>query len=148
MSQGNPAHKVTTMETNTWFGAENRAVSPVIGVVLMIAITVVISAAAGTLVLQITDDQLGEMDEDGVDAEFAVTYNADSVEVTHAGGDSIPADELLLDGDVDDPQRWGEYGSVSEGDSVTVDASGENRTIVVVHVGPYGDEEVLLRAEE
>jgi len=77
-----------------------------------------------------------------------VTYNADSVEVTHVGGDDVPADELLIDGDVRTSQRWGEYGSVSAGDSVTVDASGSNRTIVVVHSGPYGEEEVLLRAEE
>ena len=147
MSRGNPAHKVTTMETNTRFGAENRGVSPVVGVVLMIAITVVISAAAGTLVLQLTGEQTEELSGD-VDAEFVVTFTADSVEVTHAGGDDIPADELRIAGDVDSSQRWGEYGSVSEGDSVTVDASGENRTIVVVHAGPYGDEEVLLRAEE
>jgi len=45
------------MEMKTRFGAANRGVSPVIGVVLMIAITVVVAAAAGTLVLQISDDQ-------------------------------------------------------------------------------------------
>jgi len=59
--------------------------------------------------------------------------------VTHVGGDAVPADELVIDGDVRASQRWGEYGSVSEGDSVTVDAAGSNRTIVVVHSGPYGD---------
>jgi len=84
----------------------------------------------------------------GRDAEFSVTFNTDSVEVTHVGGDGIPADELLIDGDADDSQRWGEYGSVGEGDSVTIDASGSNRTINVVHTGPYGSEEVFLRAEE
>jgi len=135
------------MEDHWQFGGDDRGVSPVIGVVLMIAITVVISAAAGTLVLQITGEQTEQLSGDA-DAEFTVTYNADSVEVTHVGGDDVPADELLIDGDVDESQRWGEYGSVSEGDSVTIDASGSNRTIVVVHSGPYGEEEVLLRAEE
>jgi len=135
------------MEDHWQFGGDDRGVSPVIGVVLMIAITVVISAAAGTLVLQITGEQTEQLSGDA-DAEFTVTYNADSVEVTHVGGDAVPADELLIDGDVDESQRWGEYGSVSEGDSVTIDASGSNRTIVVVHSGPYGEEEVLLRAEE
>jgi len=66
--------------------------------------------------------------------------------VTHVGGDAVPADELVIDGDVRASQRWGEYGSVSEGDSVTVDAAGSNRTIVVVHSGPYGDEEVCSGA--
>ncbi|WP_123619587.1 type IV pilin [Halorubrum sp. CSM-61] len=130
------------------FGEADRGVSPVIGVVLMIAITVVISAAAGTLVLQIVGDQTAEMGDEGVDAEFSVAFNGDSVEVTHTGGDAVPAEELLIDGDVRRSQRWGEYGDVSPGDSVTVDAVGANRTIVVVHSGPYGDEEVLLRAEE
>ncbi|MFW5905861.1 MAG: type IV pilin [archaeon] len=136
------------MVDQTRFGRDDRGVSPVIGVVLMIAITVVISATAGTLVLQLTDDQLGEMGDTDVDAEFTVAFNDDTVEVTHTGGDDIPAEELLIDGDIDGSQRWGEYGSVSEGDSVTVDSDGSNRTIVVVHSGPYGDEEVLLRAEE
>jgi len=31
---------------------------------------------------------------------------------------------------------------------VTVDAAGSNHTIVVVHAGPYDEEEVYLRAEE
>ena len=136
------------MDNHTRFGADDRRVSPVIGVVLMIAITVVISAAAGTLVLQITDDRLSEMGESDADAEFSIAFNDGSVEVTHVGGDAVPADELVIDGDVRASQRWGEYGSVSEGDSVTVDAAGSNRTIVVVHSGPYGDEEVLLRSEE
>jgi len=122
------------MEDHWQFGGDDRGVSPVIGVVLMIAITVVISAAAGTLVLQITGEQTEQLSGDA-DAEFTVTYNADSVEVTHVGGDDVPADELLIDGDVRTSQRWGEYGSVSAGDSVTVDASGSNRTIVVVHPG-------------
>ncbi|WP_080505555.1 type IV pilin [Halorubrum saccharovorum] len=136
------------MVGHTRFGEADRGVSPVIGVVLMIAITVVISAAAGTLVLQIVGDQTAEMEETEVDAEFTVSYNADSVEVTHTGGDAVPADELLIDGDVRESQRWGEYGEVTPGDSVTVDAAGSNRTIVVVHSGAYGGEEVLLRSEE
>ena len=97
--------------------------------------------------MQLTDELTGQLSGDA-DTEFVVTFNADSVEVTHAGGDDIPADELLIDCDVDEPQRWGEYGSVSDSDSVTVDASGRNRTIVVVHSRPYGSEEVFLRAEE
>ena len=129
------------------FDADDRGISPVIGVVLMIAITVVISAAAGTLVLQLTDERTEQLSGDA-DAEFMATFNADSVEITHTGGDAVPADEILIDGDVNESQRWGEYGSVREGDSVTIDTHGSNRSIVVVHVGPYGDEEVLLRAEE
>ncbi|TKX80275.1 hypothetical protein [Halorubrum sp. SD626R] len=60
----------------------------------------------------------------------------------------MSADELLIDGDMRQSQYWGEYGEVEPDDSVTVDVAGANRSIVVVHSGPYGDEEVLLRAEE
>ena len=49
---------------------------------------------------------------------------------------------LRVDDDVDESQRWGEYGSVSEGDSATVDTSGSDRMIVAVHSGAYGEEEV------
>lgn len=68
--------------------------------------------------------------------------------MTHTGGDAIPADELLIDDDVETSHRWGEYGCVEPGDSVTVDTAGSNRTIVLVRSGPYSEEEVLLRAEE
>jgi flagellin-like protein len=136
------------MEDHQQFGGADRGVSPVIGVILMIAITVVIAAATGTLVLQLVDDRTSELEAGDVEAEFSVSYGTDSVTVTHTGGDDIPADQLLLDGDVERSQRWGEYGDVSPGDSVTINATGSARTIVVVHVDRYGDEEVLLRADE
>ncbi|WP_200531982.1 hypothetical protein [Halorubrum sp. LN27] len=51
----------------------------------------------------------------------------------------MPADELLIDGDVRRSQRWGEYGEIVPGDSVTVNAAGANRTNIIVHSGPYGE---------
>jgi flagellin-like protein len=136
------------MYTRQQFREADRGVSPVIGVILMIAITVVIATATGTLVLQLVDDRTSELEAGDVEAEFSVSYGTDTVTVTHAGGDDVPADQLLLDGDVERSQRWGEYGDVSPGDSVTVNATGSARTIVVVQVDRYGDEEVLLRSEE
>lgn len=136
------------MEDHQQFGEVDRGISPVIGVILMIAITVVIAAATGTLVLQLVDDRTSELEAGDVEAEFSVSYGTDTVTVTHTGGDDILADQLLLDGDVEASQRWGEYGDVSPGDSVTINAKGSARTIVVVHVDRYGSEEVLLRSEE
>ena len=136
------------MEYRQRFDGVDRGISPVIGVILMIAITVVIATATGTLVLQLVDDRTSELEAGDVEAEFSVSYGTDTVTVTHAGGDDVPADQLLLDGDVERSQRWGEYGDVSPGDSVTVNATGSARTIVVVQVDRYGDEEVLLRSEE
>ena len=61
-------------------------------------------------------------------------------------GDAVPADVLLIDSDVRRSQCWGEYEEVTPSNSMTVDAAGSNRTIVV-HSCPYG-EEVLLPAVE
>ncbi len=68
---------------------EDRAVSPVIGVILMVAITVILAAVIGTFVLG-----LGENVQSTPQAKFAFDYQSDNVTVTHEGGDAISAEEL------------------------------------------------------
>lgn len=64
------------------------------------------------------------------DAEFEVDYDADDDEVTveHAGGDEIHADDLgvIVEPTILEPAGWGDHGTVTEGDTTTVDADGEN----------------------
>ena len=69
--------------------AEKRAVSPVIGVILMVAITVILAAVIGTFVLG-----LGESVQSTPQAKFAFDYQNDNVTITHEGGDAIAAEEL------------------------------------------------------
>jgi len=77
--------------------ADDNAVSPVIGVILMVAITVILAAVIGTFVLglgdqvqdtaptaSITFDQQGEP---GDDAE---------IKISHDGGDSLSDDEISI----------------------------------------------------
>lgn len=65
------------------------------------------------------------------EVEFAFDYDedADEIEITHEGGESLPADELTVTAyreaheEYDD--AFSEYETVSEGDSIVVDAPGE-----------------------
>jgi len=47
------------MKPSNLFNSDDRAVSPVIGVILMVAITVILAAVIGTFVLGL-GDQLGD----------------------------------------------------------------------------------------
>ena len=71
--------------------AEKRAVSPVIGVILMVAITVILAAVIGTFVLG-----LGEGVQSTPQAKFAFDYQNNNLTVTHEGGGAIPAEELSI----------------------------------------------------
>ena len=69
--------------------SEERAVSPVIGVILMVAITVVLAAVVGTYVLDLSEN-VGTTPQ----AKFDFDYRGGTLTVTHGGGDPISAAEL------------------------------------------------------
>ncbi|WP_396611912.1 type IV pilin [Haloferax sp. S1W] len=74
---------------------DDGAVSPVIGVILMVAITVILAAVIGTFVLG-----LGEQTETAPQASFSFDYvddgSSDNLTVTHDSGQSISSDRLNL----------------------------------------------------
>jgi flagellin-like protein len=83
-------------------GRANRAVSPVIGVILMVAITVILAAVIGAFVLEI-----GNQQETAPTTSFthdqAVRYYGDSqdtnlttVVVTHTGGETLAISQLNI----------------------------------------------------
>ena len=65
---------------------DDRAVSPVIGVILMVAITVILAAVIGTFVLG-----LGQNVQSTPSATFDFEFDSDTdnVTVTHNGGDTL-----------------------------------------------------------
>ncbi|MGM0590582.1 MAG: type IV pilin [Halobacteriota archaeon] len=65
----------------------NRAVSPVIGVILMVAITVILAAVIGTFVLGL-GEQVGDQ---APQASLDFTYDTadNNVTLTHEGGDQL-----------------------------------------------------------
>ncbi|WP_280536384.1 type IV pilin N-terminal domain-containing protein [Halopenitus sp. POP-27] len=65
---------------------EDRAVSPVIGVILMVAITVILAAVIGTFVLGLGDD----LQNNQPTASFNFDFNdSNGVTISHGGGDTI-----------------------------------------------------------
>jgi flagellin-like protein len=78
-------------------GASNRAVSPVIGVILMVAITVILAAVIGAFVLEIGDQQetapsTSFESDQSTDFYYRASWaqaNLTTVEISHAGGNTI-----------------------------------------------------------
>ncbi|ELZ51415.1 hypothetical protein C465_04015 [Halorubrum distributum JCM 9100] len=67
--------------------------SPVIGVILMVAITVILAAVIGTFVLGL-GDQLGDT---APQASFDIeSSNSTAVNITKTGGQAIPSDDLVI----------------------------------------------------
>ncbi|MFA9515720.1 type IV pilin [Halopenitus sp. H-Gu1] len=68
---------------------DDRAVSPVIGVILMVAITVILAAVIGTFVLGLGDDLQDDQPTASFDFEYDNSTTPANVTITHTGGDTI-----------------------------------------------------------
>jgi len=93
---------------------EDDAVSPVIGVILMVAITVILAAVIASFVLGLGDTASQATPQ----ASFSFDYDSSvgndtsgAATITHDGGDTIEGNELYIRGDglIDDPTSasWG-----------------------------------------
>jgi flagellin-like protein len=74
---------------------DEEAVSPVIGVILMVAITVILAAVIGTFVLGLGN----QVQSTAPSASFSFDYAegaADSLDIIHDGGDSINENRLAV----------------------------------------------------
>ncbi|SEH59850.1 flagellin N-terminal-like domain-containing protein [Halopenitus malekzadehii] len=75
---------------------EDRAVSPVIGVILMVAITVILAAVIGTFVLGLGDDLQNTQPTASFNFDFETNDSGnDSVTISHGGGDSISSEDTV-----------------------------------------------------
>jgi flagellin-like protein len=146
--------------------ADDRAVSPVVGVVLLVAITVVLAAVVGAFALGVGEGQR-ETPQATFDFEVVLEGSGqpDEMRVTHATGDTIPGDELYLTASVQVQHESGSPGpedrlsfadlgaagdGVSAGDSVLVeppngDPELEDKTVRVVWDDGTGRSTVLAR---
>jgi flagellin-like protein len=79
-------YKVETMKLKQLF-TDDSAVSPVIGVILMVAITVILAAVIGSFVLNLG----GSIQQSAPQANFEYDYNSadGTVNITHTSGDSV-----------------------------------------------------------
>lgn len=71
---------------------DDSAVSPVIGVILMVAITVILAAVIGSFVLNLG----GSLQQNAPQASFDFDYNASGVDITHATGDSLTQSQINI----------------------------------------------------
>jgi len=107
---------------------EDRAVSPVIGVILMVAITVILAAVIGAFVLGLGDSVSETAPSAQIDFDYSGT---DDIVLTHEGGDSFNADNVELvgpDGAVNSTEfggGWDEGETVSAGDSTDTITEGD-----------------------
>ena len=79
---------------------DDDAVSPVIGVILMVAITVILAAVIASFVLG-----LGPSGGDQPTASFGFDYSGTELTITHENGDQIKKSNLYVRGD------WNKTGS-------------------------------------
>ncbi|EMA21747.1 type IV pilin [Haloarcula marismortui] len=128
------------MELKRFFN-DDDAVSPVIGVILMVAITVILAAVIATFVLGLGD----QVSNTAPQASFSTDYDSANgqVAVTHDGGDSIKASNLYFRGTGFDSSNVTSSGIGSNNDPWPAsNASGSNSKVVAgnrVNVGVSGD---------
>ena len=124
---------------------DDDAVSPVIGVILMVAITVILAAVIATFVLGLGE----QVSQTSPNTSFSFDFENDSatgsgvgggsdavVTVTHSGGPNIAAEQLSIAGDqtaawTDPASGFTSGDEVSAGDSIDVDVNLGDRVSVV-----------------
>jgi flagellin-like protein len=137
---------------------DDKAVSPVIGVILMVAITVILAAVIGTFVLGLGD----QVQTTAPQASFTFDYSADGttltgdsqlfttaddsssgdLTITHDGGDSISNSRITVkDDDGSSVSPWSS--ELTAGSSQTLDVGGDD-IIRVVWKGESGDSSATL----
>jgi flagellin-like protein len=129
---------------------DDDAVSPVIGVILMVAITVILAAVIATFVLGLGD----QVSNTAPQASFGFDWDGQSggspadLTIAHDGGDSIPANNVYIRGNSDGgaalSQTWGNWST--NGISGTTQISAGNR--IDVNVGPAAEIDVVWQSAQ
>ena len=143
------------IDTNT--DTNGRAVSPVVGVALLIAIAVILAAVIGAVVLG-----LGTGGADTPQAQLQIDFdgdNGDALLLVHNGGEPLEADRIVvsIDGDADyeleDDLTAGQSVQIvpvddSESDPTAADNNGDEDDITIIWEDPNSDTEYVLEQFE
>ncbi|WP_416840408.1 type IV pilin [Haloferax sp. DFSO52] len=135
---------------------DDTAVSPVIGVILMVAITVILAAVIGTFVLGLGD----QVSETAPQASFSFDYDNSPAKlvITHESGDAIDPARLKIIADSFSTDDWSGSGSavgttggddnVNAGDTFTYDggAIGDGETVRIVWTSESGSTSATLQS--
>ncbi|MBX0321556.1 type IV pilin N-terminal domain-containing protein [Halomicroarcula sp. F13] len=146
------------------FFDDDDAVSPVIGVILMVAITVILAAVIATFVLGLGD----QVSNTAPQASFSFDYDSATgdgeLDITHDGGDTIEAQNLQITSDTSfdgtgtvsgqtsaaftEFAAYSDGSEISAGTSVTIEASSsgdlDDGTVRVTFQSDQGDNSATL----
>lgn len=121
---------------------DEDAVTPVIGIILVVAITVILAAVVGVYALGIGDQVQGAPPN----ADFAFTYDESSMQVTieHNGGQPIERDNIefvVTDGDVSLVSGENFPTRLSSGDTAvySYNKAAKDETLRIVWTAPNGE---------
>lgn len=143
------------MQFTNLFDAD-RAVSPVIGVILMVAITVILAAVIGTFVLGMSD----QMGDTTPRASFGMSIggnNGDQVTITNESGATMDANNVVISSTQDfntgsSGESWaaidGTVTEISAGTILTITADSgtfEDETVRVIYSSPDSDSSTTLQ---
>jgi len=134
--------------------ADDDAVSPVIGVILMVAITVILAAVIASFVLG-----LGDQNNPAPTASFDFNYDGPGggdLTITHQDGDAIDPNNLYVRGEsisgLTGDNSWGGStngdGLVASGNSWTITADNDAWIARVVWEDPDSDSTSTLSTDE
>lgn len=129
---------------------DEKAVSPVIGVILMVAITVILAAVIGTFVLG-----LGEETNTTPQASFSFDYgdhidgdsDANELRVSHDGGDEVENSSLEFKHSGSATVSSHFPSKVTAGDQAVLDSVGSGDTVRLVYIDDSGDSSTLATWE-
>ena len=126
---------------------EDRAVSPVIGVILMVAITVILAAVIGTFVLGLGD----QVSDNAPQASFSFDFSDndgdgfngntdDYANITHEGGETLETRSIDVSGDNGGVNESSSFpsGNISAGDTAHYNEINSGETIRIIWTNPNG----------
>jgi len=132
---------------------DDDAVSPVIGVILMVAITVILAAVIASFVLGL-GDQAGDAapqagwsysyDSTNTSADTFGNSGNGILEISHDGGDNVEVDNLVIRGGSSEITDFPGSSDYSPGDELTAGDTfwydvGPDNTVRIVWEDPDGD---------
>ena len=145
------------------FAGDDRAVPPVVGVVLMVGITVILAAVVGTVAVGFTD-RFGQSTPqtsfgfeydagtpDGGECSVDVTGGGDAgtLTVAHESGEAIDGDQLYLVTDAGEAEWQGDCDdtadTVSTGESIDVEVDADQTLRVVWEAEDGGQTKTIVR---
>jgi len=140
---------------------DDDAVSPVIGVILMVAVVVILAAVTASFALSFADGGGSSAPQVSLDSDYNEDDNV--VTLTVEGGDTFDAENVEFEGDLstspdaavgeggDDwtvSSEFNDGDSVSAGDSIEIGVSGPDYTVELVWQGDDGGELSIIRTLE